>query len=1101
MEPPPRERASRARASAGRVPAVRAWPGDVHRERSVLRVLVGFALLAVGASAWADSAGELLYAAEGNRLWRFDVDTIRARPVLGEIFIEQAQDSEEPGGPGFDFSIRNRDINGMLCPFPDGSGRFVAGEDSGQPSPPAGWGVFAPDGTQIGKLTPTYVVDLPGVPDNPEPFGCAFDPDSGLLFTTSVGEQGFGASSGQLIVWFPPFDHFPGPAGGPGTYPNNDELSTNFCKLAVDLSTAGGVAVDRSGRVYVSSTSGLRIDRFSPPFPASVDDCTGIDPLGSPLAENVNREVFARGDTYTGLALAPNGNLYAASVLNERIREFGTEGDRDGEIVRTLLEAPEDGSFDPGSPQGIAVGGDGTVYYADLDLVGTLPNVGPGPNGKVRAVHFDESGDPLPPVIVMQDLAFPDGVGVLPGNLQAEWRTYAGGPRRLFYNPDETIITPENVGDLAIRWSFRTGAVVTGSPSVALVDVPGEGRIQVVYFGSWDGNLYAVRLADGTELWRVEADLQPGASFPNAGSAHVETLEGRDRVFLGAGEKMYSVDAATGEVLWVFTAGTGCEPAPGEPTGLCGFRREQNQIESSPYVAGGRVFFGMDVDDDPVGKGGFFALDALDGTLAWFFDLESGRTCRPFPEDEIRRFDGYHDAAALGLPPDFLLPEVQGGRPGCDFPRTPNGCGNVWSSPAVDTERELLYFASSNCDTDDDPESNEPLPPMPPYDEAVVALDFDGFPAWRWRPREVDNDDLAFGAVPNLFTIDFEGAPREVVGIGNKDGTYYVLDRDGVNEVNGAIGNDPDLPYWSTNVVPGGAFGGILATAAADEDLRRIYFGTAPGDSFAEVGDPQRPTVHALDMDTGAIAWDDGQTGVDASFSPTSAVPGLAFIGRVTSPRLRAYRTSGDDGSLVHQTGSLHPNTPAISSGAVAVNGVLLVGTGIGFRGPNPSSPGDIVSRIASDVVALCVSGTGGCAACDDGFDNDADGLVDALDPGCRGRGDPSEVAGDLDYDFDVDESDRGRMVAAFGSSLRDPHFDPWADLDGDGAVTWVDYQTWIAMYRDFHDPQPACGLLGVEPVLALGLARLAARRRRPRVLHSEPSAGPRVPSDRMHQP
>ena len=28
-------------------------------------------------------------------------------------------------------------------------------------------------------------------------------------------------------------------------------------------------------------------------------------------------------------------------------------------------------------------------------------------------------------------------------------------------------------------------------------------------------------------------------------------------------------------------------------------------------------------------------------------------------------------------------------------------------------------------------------------------------------PREVDNDDLAFGSAPNLFTIDFGGAPRE----------------------------------------------------------------------------------------------------------------------------------------------------------------------------------------------------------------------------------------------------------------------------------------------------------------------------------------------------
>ena len=60
-----------------------------------------------------------------------------------------------------------------------------------------------------------------------------------------------------------------------------------------------------------------------------------------------------------------------------------------------------------------------------------------------------------------------------------------------------------------------------------------------------------------------------------------------------------------------------------------------------------------------------------------------------------------------------------------------------------------MYFASSNCDTDNNPATPRPGPTMPAYDEAIVALDFNGYPAWRWRPREVDNDDLAFGGAPN----------------------------------------------------------------------------------------------------------------------------------------------------------------------------------------------------------------------------------------------------------------------------------------------------------------------------------------------------------------
>ena len=427
------------------------------------------------------------------------------------------------------------------------------------------------------------------------------------------------------------------------------------------------------------------------------------------------------------------------------------------------------------------------------------------------------------------------------------WRTYAGGPHRLFFNSTERTITAENVHQLQVKWTFPTGAVVTASPSIARLHIPGEGRIPIVFVQSWDGFLYAVRLYEGTELWRFPTKPQPGASYPQAGSVEVRRFDGQPRLFFAAGETVYALNALTGEEIWHFDAGTGCS----DPPGLCGLEGERNEVESSPIVADGLVFFGMDVDDQEGGKGGFYAVDARDGRLVWFFDLETGSTCRPLPEDDIRRFDGYHSEAELGLPTGFLA-----SRPGCDFDRTPTGCGNVWSSATIDTLRRLLFFASSNCDTDEDPATLKPPPPMPPFDEALVALHFDGTPAWRWRPREVDNDNLAFGATPNLFQIEIDGMRRDVVGVGNKDGTYYVLDREGVNVRTGVRWDDANpvaLPYWSTQVVPGGNPGGIIATAAVDAQAGRIYVSTAPGslDPFT----PQRPTVHALDKNTGAILW------------------------------------------------------------------------------------------------------------------------------------------------------------------------------------------------------------------------------------------------------
>jgi hypothetical protein len=69
-------------------------------------------------------SGELLYSTEGNRLRRIDVDTLGSARPAEEILIERAGQ-----GPGADENP-GRDVNGMICALPDGSGRFVLGEDA-----------------------------------------------------------------------------------------------------------------------------------------------------------------------------------------------------------------------------------------------------------------------------------------------------------------------------------------------------------------------------------------------------------------------------------------------------------------------------------------------------------------------------------------------------------------------------------------------------------------------------------------------------------------------------------------------------------------------------------------------------------------------------------------------------------------------------------------------------------------------------------------------------------------------------------------------------------------------------------------------------------
>ena len=1005
----------------------------------------------------------LIYNTEGNRLRRYDVDTIDAT-LLEDVLQPSASDAAD-----------GRDSNGIICRFGDGTGRYVHGEDTGQPDPPAGFGVFTPDARQVGKLTPSY----PTSTNQPEPFGCAIR-DDGILFTTDVGDQGFGGGSGQLTMWFPPYDVFPGPPPpDPDAYPNNSDTSTNFCKIDETIGTASSVMIDGQQRAYVASSSGRIVYRYDGDWPTGLgpgQGCEATDSVGAPMVDpgRITRSIFLPPmglSTWSGLVFAHDGqSLYAATVFEGKIREF----DLDGNFLRMIVDHDEGLFVVPtpfGSPQSLAVGPDGTLYYADLDLQGLIPNVGPGPNGKVRRVRFDAEDNPLEPEIVRQGLAFPDGVAVLSGDLEpSRQRTLAGGPRRQAFYGDESVITPANAADLAVRWTYTLPGAITGSPVVAEVDVPGEGVIRVVYFLAWDRRVHAVRFSDGSLLWKVLTDEQPNATFPTVSSVDVADVDGRDVVYVGSGETFYALDAATGSEIWRFTAGTGCGTlgVGGPFPGYCDRQgeNERNQIEGSAFVAAGTVFVTMDVNDVAVGKGGLYGLDARDGRMRWFFDLESGMTCRPRPTDVIRQYDPYHSQAELNLPAGFFAIV------GCNHPRSRNGCGNIWSSPAVDFEREALYIASSNCDTDLDAGTNQPEPPMPPYDEAVFALRFDGEPLWVWRPREVDNDDLAFGGAPNLFEIEFGGATRQVLGVGNKDGTYYVLDRDGTNQLSGVV-----EPYWQTQVVPGGDIGGILATASVDEIDRRIYFSTAPGDGV--VNDPrgqppQQPTLHALDMDSGGILWqNDAANGFDppedASFGPTSASPEVVYFNQLPGAWLRVH-----DAATGAELTRINLLQFGGASMATVRDGTVLIGAGIG--------PG-IPASFDTNVTALCVPGTTGCSACNNGLDDDDDGRVDfGVDTGCTHPADVSELPAcadgfDNDHDGDTDfpddpscrnEAERSRETTECSDGI-DNDDDQMVDLDDASCdETWWVSEAAPPLFQLTLTPPDALNVPGEDHSVAL---------------------------------
>lgn len=357
----------------------------------------------------------IVFNGEGNRLNAYD-------PVAGtkQLVIHSAADDEDPEAPKSPSAAR--DINAQICFFtnPDGTRRFIAGEDTGQGSGGAdgqpGWGIFRLDGdtigqfsaTQVGKLKTTFQTsdnseERQPYESNPENYGCGLLSD-GRVVTSDVGNQyPLTPSNGQLIVWFPdPVTGF-------------DGFDVKHCKIDIGIPTSGGIYVDDQDRVYVAANRPSApvpdrlgaIYRYSGDFPTSPADCEA-------KAAAVTREPFILAkpglELLTPSAITPSGNdtFYVSSVFDGRIAEY----DEDGGFIRLILQpAPGLPPYDTGTPYGIGVGADGTLYYADLGVVATPP--GPGDRtGTVRAIRFVD-GEPQAPVTLDKDLDFPDGIGVL----------------------------------------------------------------------------------------------------------------------------------------------------------------------------------------------------------------------------------------------------------------------------------------------------------------------------------------------------------------------------------------------------------------------------------------------------------------------------------------------------------------------------------------------------------------------------------------------------------------------------------------------------------------------------------------------------------------
>ena len=300
-----------------------------------------------------------------------------------------------------------------------------------------------------------------------------------------------------------------------------------------------------------------------------------------------------------------------------------------------------------------------------------------------------------------------------------QWLTYSGAyDGHRFSSLDE--IHRANVDQLELKWVFQTKSLEKFEVTPLVAD-------GVMYFTQAPNTAIAIDPATGREFWRY---AHQGTEAPvccgrvNRGLAILgETL------YMGTIDgKLVALDAASGNVRWqVQTA----DPRKGYALTL------------APLVIKDKVLVGMAGGDFGI-RGYLDAYDAETGERAWRF----------------------HTIPGPG----------QAGHDSWEGDSWKHGGGSIWVTGSYDPELNLTYWGIGNPapDWNGDVRKGDNL-----YTESVVALDADsGELKWHFQFTPHDVWDWDSVQVPVLVDLDFEGRPRKLMLWANRNGFYYVFDRE-----------------------------------------------------------------------------------------------------------------------------------------------------------------------------------------------------------------------------------------------------------------------------------------------------------------------------------
>lgn len=347
---------------------------------------------------------------------------------------------------------------------------------------------------------------------------------------------------------------------------------------------------------------------------------------------------------------------------------------------------------------------------------------------------------------------------------QKNWDHYgndAGGSR--FAALDQ--INRNNVKDLKVAWTYRTGDMTTGTGNGAEDQ---ETPLQVgnkVFLCTPHNNVIAVDADTGKQLWKAEVNSHADAWERCRGVAYFDSTQAIEQPKLAGATPVTAVANNTACPRRVYTNtpdgrliainadnGQRCEDFGDHGTvnlleGMGGGTKAPRfEVTSAPTLAGTTLVVGSRIADNVAADmpGGVIrGYDVITGKLRWAFDPRNPN-------------------------PNYVL------KPGETYKRS---SANSWAPMSYDPKMNTVFLPMGSSSVDVWGGNRNTLDHK--YNTSVLALDATtGKEKWVYQTVHNDLWDFDLPMQPSL--VDFpmkDGTTKPAVVIGTKSGQFFVLDR------------------------------------------------------------------------------------------------------------------------------------------------------------------------------------------------------------------------------------------------------------------------------------------------------------------------------------